>query len=69
MQCSSQRQLLRTCPEQTGARTQRCTRLCGLSIALQIWNTYTGEELFTLEGHKNVVSSKAGVPHKSSIPS
>lgn len=24
-------------------------------VVVQVWNTYTGEDLFTLEGHKNVV--------------
>jgi WD40 repeat protein len=26
----------------------------------QVWDTYTGEEVFTLEGHKNVVSGVEG---------
>ena len=26
-----------------------------LSLPLQVWNTNTGEELLTLEGHRNVV--------------
>lgn len=32
----------------------------------QVWDTYTGEDLFTLEGHKNVVSVRVRVwcsPH------
>jgi WD40 repeat protein len=27
------------------------------SLRWQVWNTYTGEDMFTLEGHKNVVSA------------
>jgi dynein assembly factor with WDR repeat domains 1 len=31
-----------------------------LYVYFQVWNTYTGEDMFTLEGHKNVVSVRAG---------
>lgn len=32
---------------------------------MQVWDTQTGEELHTLEGHKNVVSSCRQVPCSS----
>jgi hypothetical protein len=33
-----------------------CIILC-ICSCVQVWDTETGEELHTLEGHKNVVSS------------
>lgn len=29
-----------------------------LCVNVQVWNTHTGEELHTLEGHKNVVRGR-----------
>ena len=34
-----------------------------LSLPLQVWNTNTGEELLTLEGHRNVVYAIAFENH------
>lgn len=42
---------------QAHAAATACYDLLQCMWCKQVWNTYTGEDMFTLEGHKNVVST------------